>query len=202
MSKIFTIAQYEDEAMKFASYPRVWSVFHGCDWPLYAGLSLLGETGEISKQVLFGWNDTDTVGLFVTKVMHECGDVLWSLAAIAHDFGEPLAEIMDETTFDLFESCRLDSRPHRTSPLHLVHKAMTLSAHAGEFVETHIKKPWHHCTKLDVEQMRTDLLRIVRTMARLVLTQGWTLQRVAQANIDKLESRAARGVLKGHGSDR
>jgi len=31
---------------------------------------------------------------------------------------------------------------------------------------------------------------------------GWTLETVAQANLDKLASRAQRGVLKGEGGER
>lgn len=83
-----TLDEYQQEAMETAIYP--------CDNSItYTVLGLAGETGEIAEKVKKTIRDRqgkfdEAVKLDIAR---EAGDVLWYLAALAHELGMSLEDI-------------------------------------------------------------------------------------------------------------
>lgn len=83
-----TLDEYQQKAMETAIYP--------CDNSIaYTVLGLAGETGEIAEKVKKTIRDRQ--GMFDEAVKldiaREAGDVLWYLAALAHELGMTLDDI-------------------------------------------------------------------------------------------------------------
>lgn len=82
-----------------------------------------------------------------------------------------------------------------------VYPMLAMCGESGEAAEK-VKKAWRDSTELDkVATLRElgDVLWYVTAAARDL---GFSLEDVAQANIDKLRDRRSRGVLGGSGDDR
>lgn len=83
-----TLDQYQHDAMETAIYPRENGI-------AYTVLGLAGETGEIAEKVKKTIRDRQ--GMFDEAVKldiaREAGDVLWYLAALAHELGMSLEDI-------------------------------------------------------------------------------------------------------------
>lgn len=83
-----TLDEYQSKAMETAIYP--------CDNAIsYTVLGLAGETGEIAEKVKKTLRDHN--GIFddgiKLAIAREAGDVLWYLAALAHELGMSLDEV-------------------------------------------------------------------------------------------------------------
>lgn len=91
-----TFAEYEREALPFASYPGRHE-----NHPLnliYPALGLAGEAGEVVEKVKKAWRADYRTGSVPGPVDRlslaaEMGDVLWYLAALADALGLSLADI-------------------------------------------------------------------------------------------------------------
>ena len=57
-------------------------------------------------------------------------------------------------------------------------------------------------TEFPKEAVKKELGDVLWMAAAIAHDNGWTLSEVAQANVDKLESRKERGVLGGSGDNR
>lgn len=92
---------------------------------------------------------------------------------------------------------------HHTELNRKVYAALGLAGEAGEAAEK-VKK-W---VRGDTDTVRTrELLKgelgdVLWYVAKSALEWGLTLEEVAQANIDKVRSRNARGVVLGSGDER
>jgi len=86
-----------------------------------------------------------------------------------------------------------------------VYSALALNEEAGE-VAGKIKKVWRdNDGVMTVEKLDAILLElgdVLWYLANLSQDLGLTLEEVAQANLDKLSSRKARGVIGGEGDNR
>lgn len=71
---------------------------------------------------------------------------------------------------------------------------------AGEVADC-VKK-WYRDGALDEDKLFKEMGDVLWYLAVLAETQGWTLEGIAQTNIDKLASRYSRGTLSGSGDDR
>lgn len=78
--------------------------------------------------------------------------------------------------------------------------SLGLGGEAGE-VQEHIKKHFRD-GKLDLDALKKELGDVVYYWARICRYFGFQPSEVLQANIDKLESRRARGTLRGDGDNR
>ena len=86
----FTLADYQEEAMKTAVYPDR----YGRLGDIYAAMGLAGEVGELlnkMKKVLRG--DYGEGGLDKAIVEDELGDVLWYMTALADEYGLSLEDV-------------------------------------------------------------------------------------------------------------
>jgi NTP pyrophosphatase (non-canonical NTP hydrolase) len=89
------------------------------------------------------------------------------------------------------------SRDGQDLPLY---PALGLAGEGGEFAEK-VKKGWRDGT-FDREGAKKELGDALWYIAMAARDLGFTLEEVANANLEKLESRQSRGVLGGSGDAR
>lgn len=82
-----------------------------------------------------------------------------------------------------------------------VYPALALNGEAGEFAEK-VKKAWRDNTPLDRTAAALELGDVLWYVDAAAKDMGFTLEDVAQMNINKIQSRRARGVLHGSGDNR
>jgi len=82
-----------------------------------------------------------------------------------------------------------------------VYPALALGGEAGEFSEK-VKKAWRDGTPLNTEEAAKELGDVLWYVDAAAKDMGYTLQQIAQMNLDKIQSRRARGVLGGSGDNR
>lgn len=80
--------EYQKEAGKTAIYPESYKI-------IYPALGLAGETGEVCEKIKKAVRDDN--GVFtedkIREITKELGDVMWYIAAIAHDLNLDLETI-------------------------------------------------------------------------------------------------------------
>ena len=81
--------EYQDEAMKFASYPDVGKNI------VYVTLGLVGESGETAEKVKKVIRDQGGIMLPHNKeaIIREISDCLWYLAALSAELGTDLETV-------------------------------------------------------------------------------------------------------------
>lgn len=141
----------------------------------YTALGLLGETGEFCDKLKKEIRDgvEDDKGLLL-----ELGDVLWYVMACADECGQELAPPPEDLPGLKIEACGL-----------LLGK---LAGRVAEDVLCGIAGGY-------IAAQLRSMLSVITAAARVL---GSSLQEVARMNLEKLESRAARGVLHGEGDER
>lgn len=82
----------------------------------------------------------------------------------------------------------------------VIYPALGLAGEAGEVAEK-VKK-WIRDGNLDPDAVKKELGDVLWYVAAVASDLGLTLDDVASANVQKLESRAARGTLGGSGDNR
>lgn len=82
-----------------------------------------------------------------------------------------------------------------------IYPALALNGEAGEFAEK-VKKAWRDNTPLDRVEAAKELGDVLWYLDAAAKDMGFTLEQIAQMNIDKIQSRRARGVLGGSGDNR
>lgn len=82
----------------------------------------------------------------------------------------------------------------------VVYPALGLAGEAGEVAEK-VKKHIRDGV-LNVEELKKELGDVLWYLAAIASDLGLTLDDVAEANLQKLRSRQARGVISGNGDNR
>lgn len=76
--------EYQKESAQTAVYPGI-GEFTGL---AYAALGVCGEAGEVAEQVKKMWrNEGEITDERRTKILDECGDVLWYVARVCSELG-------------------------------------------------------------------------------------------------------------------
>ena len=87
----------------------------------------------------------------------------------------------------------------------IIYPALGLAGEAGECCE-HVKKVLRDNDGIFDDERREELKKEVGDtlwyIANLANDLGYTLEEIAQTNLEKLKSRQERGVLKGSGDNR
>ena len=86
-----TLDEYQDLAMESAIYPPEANI-------LYPAFGLAGEAGEVAGKLAKRLRDAEgdvSDPVFLDAIALELGDVLWMVAALAHDLGWSLEDIAD-----------------------------------------------------------------------------------------------------------
>lgn len=111
----------------------------------------------------------------------------------------------EDATMETFEEYQCEA--HKTASYPdmgeipgFMYAALGLTGEAGEVAE-HIKK-WFRDNTIDPTSVRKEIGDTLWYLAELCTMFGFTLDAVAQENIDKLRSRQQRSVIHGSGSDR
>lgn len=185
---MLTFQEYSEFARMSDMYPRVTGV-NGQILPVYPALAMAGEIGELTEKALSGRDG----------LLDEFGDVLWYVDAAARDLGLTLDQVIDDgrdmPAFLTFQ----DSVNLGTEDLG--DRVLRLVVYASHFSER-VKKSWRDQTSLDVEACTVDLHGVLCQLHRAAVVAGWDLERAARANMRKLASRRARGVVSGSGDNR
>lgn len=82
-----------------------------------------------------------------------------------------------------------------------VYPALAMAGECGEFSEK-VKKAWRDGTPLDRAAALKELGDVLWYIDAAAKDLGYTLDEVAEANLNKIQSRRARGVLTGSGDNR
>ncbi len=145
----------------------------------YVAFGLLAEVGEIAgvyaKQIRGDQADMRE------RLLSELGDVAWFIAVGTHCLGVP------------FEKFDRNHKSHKHDTWHYL-----TTMHRNALVLTHVLRGTGRLEPAPYEQL-TDL---VGAWARLILSEGFTVADVLQANLDKLAGRKARGTIGGTGDYR
>lgn len=104
-------------------------------------------------------------------------------------------------TFDEYQIAAAETAVYNRNPqLKIMYPALGLAGETGEVVEK-IKK-FYRDAVLDREALKLELGDVTWYIAALCTDLGFTLDEVAQANINKLRDRKERNQLQGSGDNR
>ena len=169
--------EYQNGAVSLAIYPGTL---------VYPALGLCGEVGELIAAVKENGLD---------NIKKETGDCLWYIANIAADMNISLSEIMGRENF--YKTCR---------DCWSIDKSLSeLAIYAGVVAEN-VKKAIRDNDGMVTADRHDNIVKALRLLVtwleRLCSCYGVTLEECAQLNLNKLRSRAERGVLKSDGDAR
>lgn len=167
------LKEYQIKSRETAVYP---DVGHNLQYP---SLGLLGEVGEIAEKVKKVHRDK--AGLYSSEdirlLQKECGDVAWYLSQYVSELGIDLA------------GCDWAEYTHGT--VSTEETVIRLGVEVGRLLDPQAFSSSTTCVGMILLQLR-----------RLCTRLGIPLETVLQENVNKLQSRKERGVLKGSGDDR
>jgi NTP pyrophosphatase (non-canonical NTP hydrolase) len=191
----YDLLQYQQEAVYTKLYPE--------DKCLeYCALGLIGETGELLGKTI----DAQVPGSQITvlDINKEIGDVFWYIVAMAEDLDSEAQKIEAGPRSGIVY---LEQR--RTSHKILTYKntAAPLSIALMEFAEIceKVKKLLRKDKPFTIELYHFIIEKLGNGLTSLLDVMeiyNLTFEQIAKANIEKLASRADRGVLQGDGDNR
>lgn len=201
--------EYQALARSTAIYPRIGSNF------LYPVVGFTEETGEVAGHIKRIARDDHEV---ITderrgKLKLELGDCFWYLANAMAEGGLPLSAIglADGADQELDEFQLMSAELHHY-PLQgsgsLDIPMLGLSRAAGRISESQWLTMDPHAARWTEEGARhlygvpDDLREGLVWLSAFAAELGFTLSEIAQANVDKVASRKARGTLHGSGDVR
>jgi hypothetical protein len=185
---MLTFKEYSEFARLSDLYPRVTGV-GGQILPVYPALAMMGEIGEVAEKLLTGKDG----------LLDEIGDVLWYVDAAARDLGLTLCQVVDDgRDMQTFRSLR-DSILVGIGEMETF--VLRLLVSASKFSER-VKKYWRDGGEITLEACTIDLHGVLCDLHRVAVVAGWNLESAARANMAKLASRRARGVVSGSGDNR
>lgn len=167
----------------------------------YMAYGLVNEIGELQEKLI-----SNTPGILTSEeTLKELGDVLWYIAGVSQIRGWKLSEVvLDDTTdiaiskYEAEEASEVSiSEFEQNSCIKL---SIGLTIAAGSLCGALKKEIRDNTHKPDVE--KEALRRIFQISVMLAKVMNSTLEHVAIANIEKLASRKARGVIGGSGDNR
>lgn len=168
---------YQDAAVKTSIIPAKLSL-------VYPTLGLCGEVGELVKSVLGEDEGTSK----------EIGDVMWYAANVAADMDMLLSVVCKRKTF-----------PTKGDYWGIDDVLEELSIRCGEVAEN-VKKTLRDDKGVMGDKRQKNianaLKEIFSLLASIADNNDTSLKDCADENIKKLQSRKARGVLKGDGDNR
>lgn len=175
MTENLTLDDYQNGARVTAVYPGKGENLY------YPALGLAGEVSEMLEKVVTQAEEGE--------VLAETGDVLWYVANLSYEAGLLLGEVIPGGQFPQAEKG----------------DAAGAVIAAGRVVEV-VKKTYRdnagELTDEKREKIRTGLAEVLACLAGVAKSAGGTLEEAAKGNLEKLQSRQARGKLTGDGDNR
>lgn len=194
------IKEYQQEAAKTAQFP-------GALYPLLGLVGEIGEVGEyLKKSIRDGLDDK-------ARLTGELGDVLWYISAIATVGGFDLQESLSAPDSESLDSevRTFDDMATQDSDASASEAFFQLLASANAMVQWSTRgngiafgsyQSDDDSIQAGISISGSRLTWLIWDWVDLVLALGLNPSEVARANIDKLKSRAERGVIKGDGDNR
>ncbi len=173
---------------------------------MYPALGLAGEFGELTEKLgILSWDYDAIYG--------ELGDVLWYVANIANDADLTLSKCVGSITqLSMPEDILLTNtipNPEVFSDLGTptlgLHPTQMGTIFIGQICEI-VKKVDRDANGILTSEKRESICKALGCMVYLLqdlaIETNTTLEKIAQANLDKLASRADRGTIHGDGDNR
>lgn len=174
-----SLNEYQQQAMFTAIFP----VDRSLD---YTVLGLLSEVGELAE----AWLD-NSKGL--KDVAAEAGDCYWYCAAIADTLEESLQTVVDAYDGEYIKLI---------ATTNIIHALTASSGNLAGLVKKAIRDDDGHFSEERRDKAIQLLARTILLLFRLCESLDTNCWAVMNANLDKLASRKARGVLAGSGDNR
>ncbi len=175
--------EYQKATRGTAVYPNIGSN------PAYATLGLSGETAETFEKIAEGNVDT-------TEILKELGDVLWYAATLSWEAGLPLSGEEEDRPFPRLVSDGVRSRKSTGDDL------VVAVGKVSEIVKKVMRDADGKFDEYRRDLLREQMKKVLNAAAQVAYAYGGDLSSVAEGNLEKLASRAERGVLKGDGDNR
>ena len=176
--------QYQSGAVSTSIYPGKL---------VYPALGLCGEVGELIDVISIEHEHCNN-GAELHNIKKEIGDCCWYCANMAEDMDTRLSEVMDRENFQEY-----------TGPWDVDQVISQLAICTG-IVAENVKKAIRDNDGVVSYDRGKNILTALRFLViwlgRLCSNYDTTLEECAQLNLDKLRSRAERGVIKGDGDAR
>lgn len=192
MANDASFKMYTETVLSMARYPNIGNN------KIYPCMGLIGEIGEVAEHLKRVMSDDGGVLTpdRAQAIKIELGDVLWYIAALAQEIDRPMPVRFRtfEDSSTIFEIS--DTRGWWHEPMRAWLQATNAVGLVAKLVDD---------GRLDapaVERLESLLFDIVRRISCLSRWAGFTLADVMHANVDKLLSRRARGVIQGSGDNR
>lgn len=199
MSNPISFAEYQQHALSTAVYPRQYVLMGGetvkpnapsCVYPVFG---LCGEAGEVVQVLNSHLGQT-------AELNKECGDVLWYVAAICSDLSIQMSDVAGWETFYAFQ---YNSSLTNSPCLHqLIAELFIAVSIVAEATKKTIRDSNGIVTNERLAVIKAALRRVLVALAAICGQRGIDFGHVAQVNLDKLASRAARGTIQGSGDAR
>lgn len=180
-----TLDAYQRLALKTAVYPGRGS---NLEYPI---LGLIEEVGEIAGQLKRVQRD-DGGALTETrrqKMLAECGDALWYLAALSFELRLPLRQLAGSQNFQ-----PLTKAAEKFAGMPLFSLLWRLEYYLGQAIGL--------LGQSQGGDVNAPIQPLVIVWAAVCVELGSTPEEVATMNIEKLAGRAERNALHGEGSER
>ena len=178
--------EYQTGAVSTAIYPGEL---------VYPALGLCGEVSELVAAVTKDRRSGRMVQDNLDSVKKEIGDVLWYVANIAEDMDTLFSEVIGRKNFvvhpglwDVVDEALIELPIRAGAVAENIKKAIRDDDGAVSYARG--------------RNILAALCLLVTWLERLCSWYGITLEECARLNLDKLRSRAERGVLKGDGDSR
>jgi NTP pyrophosphatase (non-canonical NTP hydrolase) len=184
MGKLLEWNDYQSKARAFSSYADGTGLERSYDHIHCAALGLAGESGEAVEYIsgsILGVMPSDDL----LKIRGELGDVLWYIAELSAAF-----EISMETLALIVAA--LPPADGVKSPGKGVRLYTDLTIWSGKTVD-YIKKVAHHKHQIDVSKLADMLARTLHAVIGLTYFFSFTMEIVANANLEKLLVRYPEG---------
>jgi NTP pyrophosphatase (non-canonical NTP hydrolase) len=189
----FDLKAYRDKAETFAVYPKEVGKLY-----VYLGF---GEVGELCNKVKKIIRGDYTLADIREDLISEFGDILWYVAmyTLEYPFGVRSAGPDNETDWfnvPVFDYTEFDGYSFFESV------ALLQSLLCGCYFET---SEDDGAALMDIDMQGAideDVWRVLQLMNYCLSMLGTNIFEVSQQNIQKLEDRQSRGVLKGTGDNR
>ena len=185
---MLTFKEYSEFARLSDMYPRVTGV-GGQILPVYPALALMGESGELAEKIA-GHR------LQQVEYLNEIGDMLWYIDAAARDLGLELDRVSSSLTFGSFARMVNSADDDHEDIVTL--RCVSMCSKFSEY----IKKAWRDQHIAPVENCRLYLQDALASLHQVSTCVYSDLESAARANMAKLASRRARGVVSGSGDNR
>lgn len=192
--------EYQKQAKKTAIYPK--------DRALeYTALGLVSEVGEIAGKVKKVIRDQGGVFTDVTRAQigAEMGDVLWYVAMCADALGEDLSDeqaCVPHTTFDGYQDQWIFVSYDKGSALRLAIVTGVYASAVDDHEDLRGIEGMEERRESALRDCMVTLCDVLEELGALCNTLGVRLADIAQGNLDKLASRAARNKIGGSGDER